>query len=145
MGDDSEPLTIADRPMAAISHRRILFEMAGVIAVGTITGFAFVSWKTGLGVFVGGILAFANYFWQKHSLKAIFDRAVDGKKTPFLALRYILRYVVLGGILLLIYLTQTVSIYAVIFGLSSLALAVVIEGLISIFSSNYKYSQFKFE
>ena len=129
---------MSDSNSAVISHRRILFEMAGVIAVGAIAGFAFVSVKAGLGVFAGGVLAFVNYFWQKHSLKAIFDRAVDGKKTPFLALRYILRYVVLGGALMIIYLSQTVSIFAVIFGLSSFAIAVVIEGLISIFSSNYK-------
>lgn len=136
MSGNSEPLTKDNGQ--EISHRRILYKMAGVIAVGTIVGFAFVSAKAGFGVFVGGILAYANYFWQKHSLKAIFDRAVDGKKTPFLALRYILRYVVLGGVLMIIYLSHTVSIYAVIFGLSSFALAVVIEGLISIFSSNYK-------
>jgi hypothetical protein len=138
MGDDSEPLTTIDRPFAAISHHRILLEMAGVITVGTIAGFAFISATAGFGVLVGGVLAYANYFWQKHSLKAIFDRAVDGKKTPFLALRYVLRYVVLGGVLMIIYLSHTVSIYAVIFGLSSFAIAVVIEGLISIFSSNYK-------
>jgi len=136
MGDDSEPLTNVDRPMAAISHRRILYEMAGVIAVGAIAGFAFISAKVCFGVFLVGILAYANYFWQKHSLKAIFDRAVDGKKTPFLALRYILRYVVLGAALMIIYLSQTVSIFAVIFGLSSFAIAVVIEGFFSIFSSS---------
>ena len=136
MGDDSEPLTNDGRPLAAISHRRILYLMAGVIVVGTIAGFAFISAKAGFGVFAGGILAYANYFCQKHSLKAIFDRAVDGKKTPFLALRYILRYVVLGAALMVIYLSQTVSIFAVIFGLSSFAIAVVIEGLISIFSSS---------
>ncbi|MFN0279470.1 MAG: ATP synthase subunit I [Pyrinomonadaceae bacterium] len=138
MGDDSEPLTDIERPFAAISHRRILYEMAGIIAVGTIAGFAFVSAKVGFGVFVGGILAFANYFWQKRSLKAIFDRAIDGKRSHFLALRYILRYVVLGGVLMLIYLSHTVSIVAVIFGLSSFAIAVVIEGFISVFSNSYK-------
>ena len=136
MGDDSEPLTNYESPAAAISHRRILYKMAGVIAAGTIAGFAFVSVSTGFGVLIGGILAIANYFWQKHSLKAIFDRAIDGKKSRFLALRYILRYIVLGAALAIIYLTQTVSIYAVIFGLSSFAIAVMIEGLTSIFSSS---------
>ncbi len=135
MGENSEPLTNGG-PSTVISHRRILFEMAGVIALGSIAGFAFFSAKAGFGVFVGGILAIANYFWQKHSLKAIFDRAVDGKKTPFLALRYVLRYVVLGAALMIIYLSQTVSIFAVIFGLSSFAIAVVIEGFFSIFSSS---------
>ena len=138
MGDDSEPLTDIDRPFAAISHRRLLYAMAGIIAAGAIAGFVFVSAKAGFGVLVGGILAFANYFWQTRSLKAIFDSAIDGKKSRFLALRYILRYVVLGGVLMIIYLSQTISIFAVIFGLSSFAIAVVIEGFISIFSNSYK-------
>ena len=138
MGRDPEPLTSVDGPIAAISHRRLLREMAGVIAIGTIVGFALFSAKAGFGVLVGGILAYANYFWQKHSLTAIFDRAIDGKETRFLALRYILRYVVLGAALLVIYLSQTVSIFAAIFGLSSFAVAVVIEGFANIFSSSFK-------
>jgi len=84
---------------------------------------------------IGGVLAYANYFWQRHSLKAIFDRAVDGKKSHFLAARYILRYIVIGLVLGIIYLTDFVSVYAAIFGLASFSLAVVIEGFTSIFSS----------
>lgn len=121
---------------AVISHRGILLKMTAVIAVGMIVGFAFVSAKAGFGVLLGGILAFVNYFWQKHSLKAVFDRAIDGEKTPFLALRYILRYVVLAAALMIFYLSGTVSIFAAIFGLSSFAIAVVIEGITSIFSSS---------
>lgn len=119
---------------AVISHRGILYKMAAVILAAMIAGFALFSAKAGFGVLIGGVLAFANYFWQKHSLKAIFDRAVDGKKTRFLALRYILRYVVLAAVLMIIYLSETVSIFAVVFGLSSFAIAVVIEGFANLFS-----------
>lgn len=119
-----------------ISHRGILIKMAIVIAIGSLVGFAFISGKTGLGVLVGGALGFANYFWQKHSLKAIFDRALEGRKSRFLAARYILRYVVIGGLLAAIYFTETVSIYAVIFGLASFAIAVMIEGFASILSGS---------
>ena len=136
MGENSEPLTAEERTPSEISHRRLLFEMAAVVIAGTIAGFVFFSARVGFGVLMGGILAFVNYFWQKHSIKAIFDRAIEGKKSRFLALRYILRYVALGGVLAIIYLTQTVSIYAVIFGLASFAIAVVIEGFTSIFSSS---------
>lgn len=136
MSGNSEPLTHDDRPVGTISHRRILYEMAGVVAAGTILGFVFFSAKAGIGVLIGGILAFANYFWQKNSLKAIFDRAIGGKMPRFLAARYILRYVVLAAVVAIIYLTETVSIYAVIFGMASFAIAVVIEGFTSIFSSS---------
>ena len=138
MDEDSEPLTDDAGSAVTISHRRILYEMAGVITLGAIAGFAFFSVKAGFGVLMGGILAFANYFWQRRSLKAIFDRAILGKSSRFLALRYILRYVVLGVALAIIYLTQTVSIYAVIFGLGSFAIAVVIEGFTSIFFDSNK-------
>ena len=137
MGEKSEPLAEeVGSEVAIISHRGILVKMAIVIAVGSIAGFAFFSVKAGVGVLVGGVLGFANYFWQKHSLKAIFERAVDGKPTRFLAARYILRYVAIGAALTVIYFTETVSIYAAIFGLASFALAVMIEGITSIFSSS---------
>ena len=134
MGDESEPLT-AEAPLP-ISHRGILTKMVVVIAAGTVAGFAFFSAGAGFGVLIGGVLGFANYFWQKHSIKAIFDRALEGKKTRFLAARYILRYVVIGGALAVVYLTSTVSIYAVIFGLASFAIAVMLEGIASIFSGS---------
>jgi len=135
MSEEPESLTEHRRELALISHRGILLKMAIVIVLGAISGFAFASVKAGFGVLIGGILAFANYFWQRHSLKALFDRAVDGKTSRFLALRYILRYVVLGGILLLIYLSDAVSIFAVVFGLASFAVAVLIEGFASIFTN----------
>ena len=136
MSEDFEPLT-AEEPMPPeISHRRILLEMAGVIVAGSLAGFAFFSAKAGFGILIGGILSFVNYYWQKRSLKAIFDKAIHGEKSRFLAVRYILRYVVIAVALTVVYLTDTVSIYAVIFGLASFAIAVVIEGFASIFSSS---------
>lgn len=141
MGEDSEPLTTDEQMQPEISHRGLLFKMAVVVIAGAITGFAIFSVKAGLGVLIGGALAFANYFWQKRSLKAIFDRAVSGEKSRFPAIKYILRYVVIGGVLGLIYLSETVSIFAVIFGLASFSIAVVIEGFTSIiFGSNKQES-----
>ena len=140
MSEEPESLTEHARELALISHRGIVIKMAAVIVLGTIAALVFYSIKSGLGVLIGGILAFANYFWQRHSLKALFDKAVDGKRSRFLALRYILRYVVLGAVLMLIYLSDAVSIFAVVFGLASFAIAVLIEGLASIFSSNRQES-----
>lgn len=138
MGDDREPLTadVSEDAPSPISHRGILIKMLVVVVAGTIVGSALFSAKTGMGVLIGGILGFANYFWQKHSLRAIFDRAIEGKKSRFLAARYIMRYVVIGGALAIIYLTSTVSIYGVIFGLASFAIAVMLEGIAGLFSGS---------
>jgi hypothetical protein len=112
--------------------------MAVVIVVETVIGLALFSTRAGLGILLGGVMAFANYYWQRHSLKAIFDMAVEGTQARFLALRYILRYIVIGAVLGLIYLTGTVSIVGVIFGLASFSIAVVVEGFTNIFASSYK-------
>ena len=135
MSDNFDPLPTEKLP-PEISHRRILLEMASVIVVGALAGFALFSAQAGFGVLIGGVLSFANYFWQKYSLKAIFARAVEGKKSRLLAARFILRYVVIGAALAIVYFSQRVSIFAVIFGLASFAIAVMIEGFISIFSSS---------
>lgn len=112
--------------------------MAVVVVVEAVIAFVFFSVKAGSGILIGGILAFANYYWQRHSIKAIFDMAIKGKQARFLAVRYILRYVVIGAVLGLIYLTGTVSIIAVIFGLASFSIAVVVEGFTNIFTSSFK-------
>ncbi len=121
-----------------ISHRRILWTMGAVALFGSLAGFIFVSWQFGLGVVLGGILSLINYYWLKISLKKIFDQAAGGLKPRFLAVRYFARYLTLGVILLIIFLTKTVPIVAVILGLASFALAIVVEGLIRLFSTFFK-------
>ena len=112
----------------------------GLVAVASgIAGFVLVSRQFGLGVVFGGVLSFINYYWLKVSLKRLFDNAVaHGEKPRFLALRYFARYVTLGGILTVVFLTKTVPVVAVILGLSSFALAIVIEGFIRLFSTFFK-------
>ena len=122
-----------------ISHRRILWTMGLVAVVASIAGFIFVSWQFGLGVILGGFLSLVNYYWLKVSLKRLFDNAIaHGEKPRFLAVRYFTRYLMLGGALVVIFLTKTIPVVAVILGLSSFALAIVIEGLIRLFSSFFK-------
>jgi len=118
-----------------ISHRRILWTMGVVAFFASLAGFIFISWQFGFGVVLGGILSLINYYWLKISLKKIFDQAISGSKPRFLAVRYFARYLTLGVILLIIFLTKTVPIVAVILGLGSFALAIVVEGLIRLFSS----------
>lgn len=137
MSEDSDSID-AGQPQP-ISHRRILWMMALVAVAGSLAGFLFVSWQFGTGVILGGVLSFANYYWLKASLRRLFDSALDhGEKPRFLALRYFARYATLGAILTVIFLTHTIPVVAVIAGLSSFALAIVIEGLIRLFSTFFK-------
>ena len=139
MSDDSDNVITEQPAPPPISHRRILWTMGLVAVVAGLAGFIFVSRQFGLGVILGGILSFINYWWLKVSLKRLFDNAIaHGEKPRFLALRYFARYITLGGILTVVFLTETIPVVAVILGLSSFALAIVIEGFVRIFSTFFK-------
>ncbi len=134
MAENSEPVAEDEPAVATLSHKRILTAMAIITVLGCIAGLVFGSVRFGAGVLIGGLLSFANYFWLKHSLKIIFDRAIAGDKPRFLVAKYFLRYVVFGLILTIVYLTDIVPIVAVILGIASFAFAVVAEGIMRIFS-----------
>ncbi len=135
MSETNEPIAVEQENVAPLTHRRILTVMAIVAVLSGLLSFVFVSWQFGLGVLLGGILSFINYYWLKLSLKKVFDKAIHGEKPRFLAVRYISRYLVLGAVLLIVLFTKTVPVVAVILGLASFAFAIVIEGFIRLFAS----------
>lgn len=138
MSDDTDS-HITEPSIPNISHRRILWLMAIVAVSGGLAGSIFISCAFGIGVLLGGVLSFVNYYWLKISLRKIFASAVEhGEKQRFLAIRYFSRYLTLGAILAIVFLTQTLPIISVILGLSSFALAITVEGFIRLFSTFFK-------
>jgi len=138
MSDDSEPIAEEQENFVPLTHRRILIVMGTIAAFGSLLSLIFISRLFGLGVLIGGVLSFVNYYWLKFSLKKIFARVADGEKPRFLGLRYLFRYVVLGVILTVVFLTESIPVVAVIAGLGSFALAIVVEGILRLFSSFFK-------
>jgi ATP synthase I chain len=139
MSETTDNNAVSEEPATPISNRRILWEMAIVVILGGLACLIFVSKLFGLGVFIGGILAFVNYYWLKSSLKKLFIETAEGEhKARYSAARYLLRYFTLGAILMLIFLTHTVPIESVILGLASLAFAIIIEATIRMFSFFFK-------
>lgn len=136
MGEGSPALPSDGSTAATISHRRLLTEMAVLIAFGAVAGFVFGGARFGVGVLFGGLLAFLNYYWLKRSTSAIFEKAFAGSTGRFVSLRFIGRYVVLGLVILAVYFSGLVPVTAVIAGLSAFAIAVVADGFISIFRRN---------
>ena len=128
MAEDLDPLATEG---AAISNRSILITMAVLVGLGSIAGLLVGGVRAGAGVLVGGLLGFANYWWLDRVTKAIFSPdAVTS--SGLLAAKYVFRYMVIGGVLLLIYLSGVLPVAAVIAGLGAFAMAVVIQGLRSI-------------
>lgn len=146
MSENLEPIAARQETVVPLSHRRILRTMGIIVCAGAISSFVFVSRQFGAGFIIGGLLAFLNYYWLKASLKRIFDRAIasaeSGEKPRFLAVNYFLRYLGIGTVLYIVYLTEVVSMVAVLLGLCVFAVAIVIEGFIRMFSSISKREEF---
>ena len=142
MSGNLEPIAVEQETVAPLSHRRILRTMAFVVLVGAISSFVFISWQLGAGFIIGGILAFLNYYWLKVSLKKIFDKAISGENPRFLGVNYFLRYLGIAAVIYIVYLTQVISMVAVLLGLCVFAVAIVVEGLLRILSSISKREEF---
>jgi len=135
MGEDVKSLEINEDSFKQLSHIRILWIMGLVVVFGAVFGAIFESLIFGTGILLGGVLSFVNYYWLKQSLKSIFSVAERGIKPKLFAGSYILRYMIFALLLALLYLSKIVSMVAVILGLSSFAIAVMLEGVLRIFSS----------
>jgi ATP synthase I chain len=136
MSDDLEPVVTGEQAIVPLSHRRILVIMAVIGLAGSLGSAIFVSVSFGAGLFIGSVLAFINYYWLKVSLKKIFDLAAEtGERPRLLALKYFARYIVLGSIVALLYATGVVSAVGVILGMGGFGFAVVVEGILRIFSN----------
>ena len=138
MSEISESTSPVEPTSPPVSFRRILIITAATAIIGSIAGYIFVAPLFGAGVLFGGALCAINYYWLNSSLKNLFAAVTAGGSPGFTAARYIGRYLTLGAILIVVFLTQIVSFVAVIAGLLSFAAAIVIEGLIRLFLAIYK-------
>lgn len=135
MRDGAEPLVAPERGVMPDSHKRILSIMALLGIGGSIAGAVFHSIGFGAGVLAGTALAFGNYFWLKHSLRKVFDAAIEGEKPKVSAIRYIGRYLTIGVVIAVIFITGVLPIVAVILGMAGFGFAVVVDGFFKLFTS----------
>ena len=134
MSDETEPIA-PEQTVKPLSHGRILKIMGVIGFVGSVLGALLVSVPFGMGVLIGNLLAFVNYYWLKFSLKKSFDLAAStGKRPRMLGLKYFGRYIVLAAIVAILYATSSVSAIGLILGMGSFGFAVVFEGIFNIIS-----------
>jgi hypothetical protein len=135
MSDETEPSAPPQNDVKLLSHGRILKLMGVLGLAGSVLGSLFISLYFGLGVLAGSVLAFANYYWLKFSLKKVFDLTREtGQKPRLLGLKFFGRYVALAAVVAMLYATDAVSVIGLILGLGSFGFSVVLEGIFRIFS-----------
>ncbi len=92
--------------------------------------FVFFSRKFALGVLAGGVLAVANYYLVKRSLRRALDPERQGKTRLLYLLKYGLRFVALGLTIALLLIKGWVNPLGMLLGLSIIVLGIALVGVV---------------
>jgi len=92
--------------------------------------FVFFSRKFALGVLAGGILAIANYYLVKRSLRRALDPERQGKTRFLYLLQYGLRFAALGLTIALLLIKGWVSPLGMLLGLSIIVLGIALVAVV---------------
>jgi hypothetical protein len=135
MGDIVDSL---DRPVFDSSdpqalERRLTRGMKWTVAVATLICIPLAPWRVTLGLFLGGVLSLLNHNWLSSSISSTFS---DSKSQPipkFDAVKYVLRYVVIAGVVFGAYNLNVISLPATIVGLCSIIVPFLIEVVVQFY------------
>lgn len=109
--------------------------MAAVVALTAIAGGAIYGRAAATGVLLGGILAWINFRWLDSSTRAMMIEPIAAT-TPILAMKYVFRYLLIAAVLFGFWYYNVLPVAAMIAGLSSFAVAVVIKGFTDIITTS---------
>ena len=109
------------------TNRRIFRSMIVAISVAVCASLLFAPWRVSTGLLLGGALSLANHYWLTNSTTAAFAVLVDGQKPRLSLIQYILRYAVIGSVILLAYKFGIASVPALLAGLCSFVVALFVE------------------
>lgn len=122
----NSPGTAAFNESQAI-NRRIVRTMAFVTLLTAAATLFFASPRVTSGVLLGGTLSLLNFNWMRGSISAAFSVAFSGQKPQIGIVRYLLRYFVVAGSVVVAYKLNLISLPATIFGLCSFVPALLVE------------------
>jgi hypothetical protein len=110
-------------------NQRIFRTMA--IATGLSVGVSALigPWRVTTGLLLGGLLALFSHRWLKNSAAAAIQLATDRGVKQLRLAQFLLRYVVIAGIVFATYTLDLVSLPAVLAGLCSFVVALMVEAL----------------
>jgi hypothetical protein len=109
------------------TNRRIFRSMIVAIILAVCASLLFAPWRVSAGLLLGGLLSLLNHYWLTTSTTAAFSVLVDGQRPRLSLVQYILRYAVIGSVILLAYKFGIASVPALIAGLCSFVFALFVE------------------
>jgi ATP synthase I chain len=122
-GGDARPLKA---PGTGV-ERRVFRTMGIAVAAAVLASLPFAPWRVTAGLLVGGLLSLLNHYWLCSSSAAAFSVIARGARPQLKLMQYILRYFVVGTVVVLAYKFALVSLVATIAGLCSFVVALFVE------------------
>jgi hypothetical protein len=93
------------------------------VAVSAVIG----PWRVTTGLLAGGLLALFSHRWLKNSAAAAIQLSTAGGRPQLRIAQFLLRYVVIAGVVFATYKLDLVSLPAVLAGLCSFVVAMMVE------------------
>jgi ATP synthase I chain len=107
-----------------------VFRTMAVTTVIAVTLSAFLGpWRVTTGLLVGGLLALFSHSWLKNSAAAAIRLSATGGTSQWRLAQFLLRYVVITGVVFAGYMLDLISLPAVLVGLSTFVVAILVEAL----------------
>ena len=119
---------MADSANNAI-NLRIFRTMAIATGLSVAASALFSPWRVTTGLLLGGLLALFSYHWLKNSAAAAIQLSAYGGAAQFRLAQFVLRYVVIAGVVFATHTLDLVSLPAVLAGLCSFVVAMMVEAL----------------
>jgi hypothetical protein len=109
------------------TNRRIFRSMIVVVILAVSASLLFAPWRVSTGLLLGGLLSLVNHYWLTNSATVAFSVLVNGEKPRLSLIQYVLRYAVIGSVILLTYKLGIASMAALVAGLCSFVVALFVE------------------
>ena len=107
-----------------------MFRSMVVASALAVTIAAFVApWRVTTGLLVGGLLALFSHRWLSNSAAAAIQLSTAGGKPQLRLAQFVLRYVVIAGVIFGAYTLDLISLPAVLAGMSSFVVAIFVEAV----------------
>jgi len=107
-----------------------VFRSMVVASALAVTIAAFVApWRVTTGLLVGGLLALFSHRWLSNSAAAAIQLSTAGGKPQLRLAQFVLRYVVIAGVIFGAYTLDLISLPAVLAGMSSFVVAIFVEAV----------------
>ncbi len=110
-------------------ENRVFRSMVATTALAVTISAFFAPWRVTTGLLLGGVLALFSHSWLKNSAAAAIHFSAVGGRPQLRLAQFVLRYVVIAGVVFGAYTLDLISLPAVLAGLSTFVVAMLVEAI----------------